>query len=389
MMQLSAATGAPIRVLVTDDSPIYRRLISDALSRLPNVEVAGTSFDGEDCLRMLERLKPHFVTLDINMPRRDGLSTLEEIRKRRIDTHVVMVSSPTAQSADQTMRALRNGALDMIFKPEGDDFEANRKSLEMQLLQQVETVRSLAKSAIARSRDSSGSVGLRSANPTSAMKGASSDASRSVHYVVSKSNHSHPDARKGIFECLCIGVSTGGPAALGVLLPQLPQRLSVPIFIVQHMPPMFTKSLADHLSQLGPIRVSEAIHGERPLPGHAYIAPGGKQMRVVRTGKEYRIEITDEEYDSPSKPSVDCLFESIHAAYGRNTLALIMTGMGSDGLRGCKKLHASGAYILAQSADTCVVYGMPRQIVDHHLASEVVPLPAIAARIGELLRNTR
>ncbi|MCU0714490.1 MAG: chemotaxis-specific protein-glutamate methyltransferase CheB [Pirellula sp.] len=389
MMQLSAATGAPIRVLVTDDSPIYRRLISDALSRLPNVEVAGTSFDGEDCLRMLERLKPHFVTLDINMPRRDGLSTLEEIRKRRIDTHVVMVSSPNAQSADQTMRALRNGALDMIFKPEGDDFEANRKSLEMQLLQQVETVRSLAKTAIARSRDSSGSAGMRSANLTSAMKAASSDASRSVHYVVSKSNQSQPDARKGVFECLCIGVSTGGPAALGVLLPQLPQRLSVPIFIVQHMPPMFTKSLADHLSQLGPIRVSEAIHGERPLPGHAYIAPGGKQMRVVRTGKEYRMEITDEEYDSPSKPSVDYLFESINAAYGRNTLALIMTGMGSDGLRGCKKLHASGAYILAQSADTCVVYGMPRQIVDHHLASEVVPLPAIAARIGELLRNTR
>lgn len=384
MMQLSAATGAPIRVLVTDDSPIYRRLISDALSRLPNVEVAGTSFDGEDCLRMLERLKPHFVTLDINMPRRDGLSTLEEIRKRRIDTHVVMVSSPTAQSADQTMRALRNGALDMIFKPEGDDFEANRKSLEVQLLQQVETVRSLAKSAIARSREATAPSGHRSS-----MRTPQNDVSRSIHYVANRSNSSQSEVRKGSFDCLCIGVSTGGPAALGVLLPNLPPRLSIPIFIVQHMPPMFTKSLADHLSQLGPIRVTEATHGERPLPGHAYIAPGGKQMRVVRTGKEYRIEVTDEEYDSPSKPSVDYLFESVCNTYGRNTLALIMTGMGSDGLRGCKKLQSSGAYILAQSADTCVVYGMPRQIVDHHLASEVVPLPALAARIGELLRNSR
>lgn len=384
MMRSSAATDAPIRVLVTDDSPIYRRLICDALSRLPNVEIAGTSFDGEDCLFMLERLKPHVVTLDINMPRRDGLSTLEEIRKRRIDTHVVMVSAPTSQSAAQKVRALRNGALDIIFKPEGDDFEENRKSLEKKLLQQVETVRSLAKSETARSIEATLPSDLKSAEPM-----PSRDASRPTHSVDARSRRNQNNVSAGSFECLCIGVSTGGPVALGKLLPHLSPKIPVPIYIVQHMPAMFTKSLADHLSKMGPIRVSEAIHGERPLPGHAYIAPGGRQMRVSRTGKEYRMEITDDEYDSPSKPSVDYLFESIHATYGRNTLALIMTGMGSDGLRGCKKLHAAGAYVLAQSADTCVVYGMPRQIIDHNLASEVVPLPALAARISELLRKSR
>jgi two-component system chemotaxis response regulator CheB len=349
------------------------------------VEVAGTSFDGEDCLRMLERLKPHFVTLDINMPRRDGLSTLEEIRKRGLDTHVVMVSSPTPQSAEQTMRALRNGALDMIFKPEGDDLQANRKSLEMQLLQQVETVRSLARNAIMRPTHGGYATNIRMPSAAPAL-----DPSRSAHHVSDgRSSSQTRPPRSGSFDCLCIGISTGGPAALGVLLPGLPARFPLPIFIVQHMPPMFTKSLADHLSQLCSIRVSEAVHGERPMPGQAYIAPGGRQMKICKTGKELRIVVSDEEYDSPSKPSVDCLFESIHSVFGRNALALIMTGMGSDGLRGCRKLHSAGAHILAQSADTCVVYGMPRQVVDNHLASEVVPLPAMATRIGELLRDRR
>ncbi|AMV30579.1 Chemotaxis response regulator protein-glutamate methylesterase of group 1 operon [Pirellula sp. SH-Sr6A] len=384
MKQLSAATGAPIRVLVTDDSPIYRRLISDALTKLPNVEVVGTSFDGEDCLRMLEKLKPHFVTLDINMPRRDGLSTLEEIRKRGLDTHVVMVSSPTPQSAEQTMRALRNGALDMIFKPEGDDIQSNRKSLEMQLFQQVETVRSLAKSALVRSNQTRINTVVRSTLP-----GPTREPNRSMHHVEPRPIHSQSVTRKGIFECLCIGISTGGPAALGVVLPGLPAKFPVPIFIVQHMPAMFTKSLAEHLAQLCSIRVSEAVHGERPEPGHAYIAPGGKQMKIVKSGGMPRIEITDEEYDSPSKPSVDCLFESVHSVFGKSTLALIMTGMGCDGLRASRMLHSAGAHIIAQSADTCVVYGMPRQIVDNHLASEVVPLPMMATRIGELLRDRK
>ncbi|XZE44485.1 chemotaxis-specific protein-glutamate methyltransferase CheB [Pirellulaceae bacterium SH467] len=384
MKQLSAATGAPIRVLVTDDSPIYRRLLSDALAGLPNVEVVGTSFDGEDCLRMLEKLKPHFVTLDINMPRRDGLSTLEEIRRRGLDTHVVMVSSSTPQSAEQTMRALRNGALDMIFKPEGNDIQSNRKSLEMQLLQQVDTVRSLAKSVLVRSNQARNNTVVRT-TPSS----PSRDLDKAMHHVERQPIPSQSASRKGNFECICIGISTGGPAALGTLLPGLPAKLPVPVFIVQHMPAMFTKSLADHLARLCSIRVSEAVHGERPEPGHAYIAPGGKQMKIVKSGNLPRIEITNEDYDSPSKPSVDCLFESVDSVFGRNSLALIMTGMGCDGLRACRKLHATGAHILAQSADTCVVYGMPRQIIDNHLASEVVPLPVMATRIGELLRDRK
>ena len=357
-----------IRVLVTDDTALYRRMLSDVLSSIPGVEVAGTSFDGEDCLMQLERLRPDFVTLDINMPRRDGLSTLAEIRKRGIKTQVVMVSSPTAESAEQTLLALRSGALDMILKPAGTSIQENRRSLEEQLLNQVETVRGLLKSSLRPISNLSGTPG-----------------------------HSHPRNkaigplpaanRVGAFQCLCVGVSTGGPAALGTILPMLPLGLPVPIFIVQHMPPVFTKSMANHLASISKVPVAEAAHGEVAKPGHVYIAPGGKQMKMVRKGRTLEIVVNDDPALGVCKPSVDYLLNAAAEVTGSNTLSLIMTGMGSDGLAGCRKLGAIGGHVLAQSGETCVVYGMPRQIVDNGLANEIIPLQGIASRVVELLNG--
>jgi len=351
-----------VRAIVADDTALYRKTIAEILKTIPGVEVVGAAFDGEDCLIMAEKLKPDFITLDMQMPRRDGLSTLEEIKRRKIPSEVVMVCSATVESADQAMRALRMGALDMILKPSSSDFAANKKDLENQLLNQVMTVRTR------RSRGARTPV-------------APSRAMRPIAPVASQK----PVMRTKTPKCVCIGVSTGGPQALGVVLQSLSGDLPVPIFIVQHMPPVFTKSLADHLNRSGKIRVSEAIDGEIAANGQIYVAPGGKHMRVERRANGFQIQVTNDPPIGACKPSVDYLFNSVERSVGGEALAIILTGMGSDGLAGCKKLHAAGARIIAQDAESCVVYGMPRQIAENNLAHEVLSLNSIGARVTQLL----
>lgn len=387
------SASRPVRVLVTDDTALYRRMLSDLFSRVPGVEVVGTAYDGADCLMMIEKVSPDLVTLDINMPKMDGLAVLDEIRKRKLGVHAVMVSSPTAESAEQTVRALENGALDMILKPNGASVEENRRSLERQLLQHVETVQSLL-ARMAGPRQFGGLAGNRanessSVGPSCRLPGPESPSIRnktsdSVSDQIVATNRR---TKATTFDCLCIGVSTGGPAALATILPKLPRGLPVPIFIVQHMPPVFTKSMAFHLSQSTPFPVVEAVDGTIAQPGCVYVAPGGRQMKISKSSNRLEISITDDPAVNSCKPSVDYLFDSVAAECHGNVLAMILTGMGNDGLAGCKKLHANGAYIIAQSAETCVVYGMPRQIVEKNLADEIVPLPDIAQRLCQLLKG--
>lgn len=386
-----SASSRTVRVLVTDDTALYRRMLSDLFSRIPGVEVVGTAYDGSDCLQMIEKVNPDLVTLDINMPRMDGLAALEEIRKRKLGVHVVMVSSPTAESAEQTVRALQNGALDMILKPSGSSIDENRKALEKQLLQHVETVQGLLKrtSGTPSSRKANTTLyaGTSQIRPACAYAPSPSGSLKATEFGSNpnlKSTLRSPRSRQ--FECLCIGVSTGGPAALACILPRLPRRLPVPIFVVQHMPPVFTKSMASHLSQSTPFPVVEATNGCIAEPGTVYVAPGGRQMKVARTNGKFEITITDDPAVNSCKPSVDYLFESIAQESNGSVLAMILTGMGNDGLAGCTKLSAVGAHIIAQSAETCVVYGMPRQIVENNLADEIIPLPDIANRLCQLLK---
>jgi two-component system chemotaxis response regulator CheB len=447
MTRVTGSNQAVIRAMVTDDTSLYRRTIADILDGMDNVEVIAAAYDGEDCLVQASKLLPDFITMDIQMPRRNGLSTLEEIKKRKLPIHVVMVCSETEESAEQTVQALRMGALDMILKPNGTDFSENKRSLEQQLANHVQTVRALkgrrnpfapqaeipsaepaasappavqqkdspepsstssltaAESRIAarrrRAQDESPQTQGETEQPNSnnaqediqpapaAQEPAPvarrkyqvdpSSIERSIEPAISRPKKS------AIPQCICIGVSTGGPQSLGILIQDFPLGLPLPIFIVQHMPPIFTKSLADHLNRSGKIRVSEAVDGEMAKDGHIYIAPGGKHMRVDRKPSGLQIQITNDPPVGACKPSVDYLFESVERCVGGDAIAIILTGMGADGLAGCKKLHASGARVIAQNAETCVVYGMPRQIVDNNLAHEILPLSEIASRIGQLV----
>jgi two-component system chemotaxis response regulator CheB len=338
-------------------------MISEILKAIPGVEVVGASFDGEDCLTMAEKLKPDLITLDMQMPRRDGLSTLEEIKRRKLRAEVIMVCSQTIESAEQTLQAFRIGALDMILKPDSSDFAANKKDLETQLLNQVLTVRARSGKRVT----SASASRIRTQPPIGS-------AFRTTNTGLVKPP-----------KCVCIGVSTGGPQALGVVMQSLPGDLPVPLFIVQQMPPHFTKSLADHLNRSGKIRVSEAVDGEIAINGKVYIAPGGKHMKVEKCPLGFKIRVTNDAPVGSCKPSVDYLFNSVNECVGGEALAIILTGMGNDGLAGCKRLHTSGAMVIAQDADSCVVYGMPRQIAENNLAHEVLPLSAIASKITQVL----
>ena len=250
-----------LRVLVTDDTALYRRAISNILLTLENVEVVGSAFDGEDCLGMAEKLKPDLITLDIQMPRRDGLSTLQELRRRGINCEVVMVCSETLESANQTLSALRMGALDLILKPSSSDTMANKHNLELQLSKQLQTIR--FKKSGRPVRASGMELSSSSSAPLETRNGTKINASRGRPFVGTTAP-----------KCVCIGISTGGPQSLVTLVKDLPEDLGVPIFIVQHMPPVFTKSLAEHLNNVSKLHVSEAVDGEFAKANHIHIAPG-------------------------------------------------------------------------------------------------------------------
>lgn len=364
------ATETKIRVMATDDSALYRKLLSEVLRTIPGVEVVGVAYDGEDCLEQIGRLKPDLVTLDMQMPRRDGLSTLEEIRKRNFDCEVIMVCSETRESADLTLKAFRMGALDMILKPTDNDREANAKSLEQQIQKHVQTVRARMRRRALSSRPTNLAPSEPAATPAKEV------------CILPRRPRS---TGKSNIQCVCVGVSTGGPQALTTIINALPSNIPVPIFIVQHMPPIFTKSLAEHLDRTSSISVCEATHGEIAVEGKVYIAPGGKQMKIEKEPTGLRVIITDDPPIGSCKPSVDYLFNSIESQIGGNAIGIILTGMGNDGLEGCRRLAKHGTHIIAQSAETCVVYGMPRQVVENNLATEILPLNDIASRLSQLL----
>jgi two-component system chemotaxis response regulator CheB len=356
-----------IRAIVTDDTALYRRTIADILRSIPDVEVVASAFDGDDCLELAKRHQPDFITLDMQMPRRDGLSTLDELKKLNLDCEVVMVCSETIESADQTLQALRKGALDLILKPGGKNLAENKRNLEDQLKQQIQTVRFRRSNA--------------ASTPTKvALPAATRVRAPSPVPIAAPLSFGRP-------KCVGIGVSTGGPQALSLLIQGLPRQLPIPIFIVQHMPPIFTKSLADHLNRIGTAPVSEAIDGETAVPGHVYIAPGGNQMRIEKKAKSFVIRITNDPPVSACRPSVDYLFHSIDECVGKDALAVILTGMGNDGLAGCKRLFANGARVLAQNEESCVVYGMPRQVVENNVATEILPLDQMAKRIAQIAQG--
>jgi two-component system chemotaxis response regulator CheB len=362
----------PIRVLVVDDSPFMRKALEKML-QAPDIQVVGSARDGLDAMDKIAQLDPDIVTLDVEMPRLDGLGALKRIMAET-PRAVLMVSSLTQEGAQATLEALALGALDFIPK------ESSLASTSILQIQQdlQEKVRKLARSPKFRRNRGSAPAAYAAPAPAAApIPGAPPQplpppppATQTVSRLGALAG---PRA-----ELLAIGCSTGGPKALQDMLPGLPKTLPVPCLIVQHMPGTFTKAFAERLNGLCQVEVREAAHGEPALPGCVYIAPGGLHMFYRQRGSGGIIELGSEPAASLHRPSVDVLFQSIADNCNRQVLAMILTGMGADGSRGMAALKAKGAHTLAEAEESCVVYGMPRAAFERGCVDQVAPLQDMA-----------
>jgi two-component system chemotaxis response regulator CheB len=343
-----------IRVFVVDDAVVFRRVVSDELAKDPALEVVGTAANGRIALTRIPQVNPDLVILDIEMPELDGLQTLAQLRKTHPKLPVIMFSALTERGATATLDALALGATGYFPKPacEGG-LDAAIEVLRTQLIPEIKAICSSAKTT---------RVLLASLPRTMRMTRV---------------------------EVLAIGASTGGPNALTEIFQALPADLPVPIVIVQHMPAMFTRLLAERLTAQSCLQVQEGQTGELLKPGQAWIAPGGQHMIVVKDGLNVRLKLHQDAQENSCRPAVDPLFRSVAQAFGGAALGVMLTGMGQDGLRGCEAMQQAGASIFAQDEATSVVWGMPGAVVRAGLAERVLPLPALAAAILERVQMGR
>jgi two-component system, chemotaxis family, protein-glutamate methylesterase/glutaminase len=366
-------TQDPLHVLVVDDTVTYRKIVGDVLMTMPDVHVIGAAANGKIALQKIEQNAPDLIVLDVEMPEMDGLEVLRRLKASGSSVGAIMLSAFTAQGAQTTLAALELGAFDFALKPSGGIMEENFEKLRKDLAPKI--------AAFSRT------IGVRRALRGQAAPARPAPA-RPAQAVATPSApaRSRSLART---EVVTIGISTGGPKALTEMMPRLGAGFPVPILIVQHMPPVFTKSLADDLNTKCKIRVIEAFDGQPILPGTAFIAPGGKQMRIRRDAARVLAQITDDPPENSCKPSVDYLFRSVADVYGEHTLGVIMTGMGNDGSAGCRVIKRGGGAIVAQDEASCVVFGMPREPVEQGIADSVVSLDRIAAEITQFVEKGR
>ena len=362
-------TGPSVRVLVVDDSVVVRRVVQDVLQAERDFEVVATAVDGEAALEVLERLPVDVVILDVEMPRLDGLETLRRLRPRWPSLPVIMFSTLTERGASATLDALALGASDYLTKPtrlQGPD--AARAAVADQLVPLVRTW---------------GRIGRRSAAPSAA------SAPARPPRADPPSRPSGAARRRAPISAVLIGSSTGGPSALAEIVPALPATLDVPVLVVQHMPPMFTRMLAERLDQRSALRVVEGAAGTPVRPGTVYVAPGGVHMVANRTREGVRIEVDDGPPENSVKPAVDVLLRSGVDAWGGEVLTVILTGMGYDGLAGARRVVEAGGVVLAQDEQSSVVWGMPGAVVTAGMAEQVLPLGEVAAAIGRYVERPR
>lgn len=374
------------KVLVVDDSAFMRKVITDILSSHPNIEVVGAARNGKDALDKLMVLQPDVITLDVEMPIMDGLEALKEIMKR-CPTPTVMLSSTTEKGAANTVLAMEYGAIDFIAKP-GGAISLNLELVKDEIIEKVLAASTVAMNKVnARSNYSRLQKKSSLAKSTLERERMMEKVNTPMHLKKSSNKTPRKKFKTAHQPILAIGTSTGGPRALQEVLTNLPKDIAAPILIVQHMPAGFTKSLADRLNKLSEIKVKEVEHGDLLENGVAYIAPGGEHFKVRKLGVSLVAQLDKEEPPrSGHRPSVDVLFESVAKLSNIKCLAVIMTGMGNDGMAGTKRLKASCETIaIAESAETSVVYGMPRAIVDEQLADEVVRLEEIPSIITEII----
>lgn len=363
------------RVLVVDDTVVFRRIVAEALAGVPGVEVAGAAANGRLALSRMDSLNPDLMTLDIEMPEMNGIEVLERLAAKAVKPGVILLSSVTSRGGELTVRALELGAFDFITKPEGGGPDENLQYLRSRLTPMIR--------AFERQRE-----------VRAILRGTGSTAMRVAQRarVAEKSPVTPPAraVRRSGPPFVMIGVSTGGPGALAKLLPTLPADLGAPVFIVQHMPAMFTQPLAESLDKRSAVRVREARDAEVAEANRVYIAPGGQQMKLVAGPKgEIVLRMTADPPEKGCRPSVDYLFRSAALNFPGRAVAAILTGMGNDGTDGLRMLKRSGCFAIAQDEASCVVFGMPKEAVEAGLVDMVAPLEAIGAAIVRSVREAR
>ena len=373
------------KVLVVDDSTFYRRRVKEILDDDRELEVVGEAKNGRDALEKAEALKPDVITMDVEMPILDGISAVKAIMEKR-PVPILMFSSLTHHGAQATLDALEAGALDFLPK-KFEDIAQDRKDASRLLCTKV---RLIARRGIGLKRPSFRSVEARKL-PDNAPKQAffKSSGLLSGHKDAAKQpTVSSVRASGKRYQCLAIGASTGGPVALQKVLAPLPENFAYPILLVQHMPGTFTTAFAQRLDTNCKVKVKEAESGDILKPGHAYLAPGGKQMIIESSGSVKRIAIVDADPSDKAsyKPSVDLTFNSVARAYGGDVLGIILTGMGADGREGCRTLKERGATIWAQDQDSCVVYGMPQAVAVANISSKNINVDDISDCIKTEMR---
>jgi two-component system chemotaxis response regulator CheB len=360
------ASGRRIRILIVDDSAVMRSLLRSVVCADAGLEVAGTAGDGESALSAIETNRPDLVLLDVEMPVMDGLITLRKLRARGHKMPVIMCSSLTQRGAKVTIEALASGASDYVAKPTG---QANRvaasQALSQDLIPKIHALTSQRMPVLIRSPHTP------------------------LILPIAPPHKVQPISSKPV--ALAIGVSTGGPAALDIMLPMLPANFSLPVLIVQHMPELFTRLFAERLDGRCPLRVQEAAEGAPVHPGSIYIAKGNWHLEVLaasRIGLPNTLHLSQGPPENHCRPAVDVLFRSVAAVYGAGALAVVLTGMGSDGMLGCRVIRDHGGSVLAQDQASSTVWGMPGAVANAGLAHRVLPLNAIAPEILRLTGRT-
>jgi two-component system chemotaxis response regulator CheB len=363
-----------LRVLVVDDTVVFRRVVSDALEGLPGIEVVGVASNGKLALSRMAALHPDLVTLDIEMPEMNGIEVLEAMGPAGLKAGVIVLSALTVRGGEMTVRALELGAFDFITKPEGGPPSANLATLRQQLAPMIRAFEGRRDVRLMLRSQPAGAIGSAMVRSTRAAP------SRTKPLFVRRPRSGPP--------LVLIGVSTGGPAALATMLPTLPGDLGAPVLIVQHMPALFTQPLASSLDRRCAIRVKEAIDGEIAVSNCAYLAPGGMQMKLeAGTRGEVVLRITDDPPENGCKPAVDYLFRSAALQFPGRSVAAILTGMGCDGTAGLRMLKRGGCFAIAQDQTSCVVFGMPKEAIAAGLIDTVAPLDRVAAAIARSVRE--
>ncbi len=363
-----------IRVLVVDDSAFMRKVISDILNSDPEIEVIGTAKDGVEAVELVQKLQPDVITMDVEMPRMNGLEAVKKIMEIR-PTPIVMVSALTKEGSKITFEALEAGAVDFIPKPSGSISLDIRKIGE----EIIKKVKQAAKAKVVRRRVSTTVKPKTTTEEVKVETAISQPTSAAEELMV-------PDSKLKEM-CVIIGSSTGGPPVVTEIISKLPKRMP-PIFVVQHMPPGFTKLFADRINQVSKLNVKEAEHGERVMPGYVYIAPGDYHMLLTKRGDNIYISLDNKMPKvNGTRPAVDITAEAVANIYGGKSVGVILTGIGKDGAYGFKKIKEKGGKIIAQDGKTCVVFGMPKAVIELGIADLVLPPSEIPGAIVKFCKE--